>query len=96
MWPYRPGEERTTPGPTPGVVVLTGEGERFFFPGGTPDLAMILARSAFGDALKDASTRIEFGEADGKLWTPAKVLQAGRERPKTHDEGWTSTLIERG
>jgi hypothetical protein len=58
-----------------GVVVYAGE-RRYFFPGGTPDVALALARTALPDQLRDPLTRIEFGNAEHG-WAVHEVLREG-------------------
>lgn len=78
----RPDEtRRETPGPTPGVLVITPDGKRFFFPGGTPDLGLILARGSLGADLDDPRTRSEFGTRDGSLWQRERLLKAPAGSP---------------
>lgn len=65
----RPDERRrgNADRPTPGVLVVTSTG-RHFFPGGTYEQGMVLARIALGDALEAPETRIEYGTRDGPIW----------------------------
>lgn len=64
----RADEQRTrTPGPTPGVRIRFGNGVVHWFPGSTPELAMILARCAVPESLlNDPATTIEFGTGTGR------------------------------
>lgn len=59
-----------------GIVVTTPDGKRYFFPGGTPNAAMVVGRMALGDLMDQPQTAIEFGRADGKLWILDKVVKA--------------------
>lgn len=74
----RPGENREPLSDRSwGIAIHTPDKRRYFVPGGTAELAMVLVRAAFSDAiLVHPETRVEFGEADGTTWTPAKVLKA--------------------
>lgn len=70
-----------TPG-TPGVLVTTADGKRYFFPGGTPAQAMALAEQGWSDGtLTAGGTLIEFGTADGSAWETEKVV-----KPRTRKE----------
>lgn len=82
MGPRRPdgsgeGRNETTPGGTPGVVVAEG-GWRWFFPGGSYEIAMMLARASLPpDVLGASGTRIEWGQtaADGRTWLCEKKMK---------------------
>lgn len=78
-YPFIRADEQTrAPGPNPGVCVRF-PGGRYWFPGATPELAMIMARQALPDSvLDDPHTKIEFGEAVGKEFLSERVLKATR------------------
>ncbi len=61
----------------PGIrVVCHARGASFFFPGATPEAAMILAEAAMLDgALVHPSTEISFGLKDGPKWTLESVIK---------------------
>jgi hypothetical protein len=89
----RPDEQRDehTPGQTPGVLVDCPGAGRWFFPGGSPELALILAREALGETrLAAPGTRLEFGTRRGKVWVGERVLKVavGVTSPPRADEGW--------
>lgn len=72
----RPREASATG--TPGLrVACLASGRVWFFPGGTPELGMILARRALYDGtLEHPRTEITFGEKRGTGWVPSQVLKA--------------------
>lgn len=60
-----------------GVLVITPINKRYLFPGGNPDIALILVHDALPESiLNDPRTAIEFGEAFGSTWLSSKVLKA--------------------
>ena len=82
MFPFTRASEREKPRGdySRGVLVKLENGRRYFFPGGEPELAMILAHAALADAdLEHPNTAIEFGERSGdrgELWLSLKTLKA--------------------
>lgn len=64
---------------TPGLrVVCVASGRTYFFPGGTADLAMVLARmNLFDGTLDHPRTEIAFGEKRGGAWAELQVIKAG-------------------
>lgn len=106
---YLRPDERTsqTPGPTPGVLVVVPGVGRMFFPGGSYDLAMILARAVLTpEQLAHPDARIEWGTKDGPAWdcerkykVPANApVEAGQRelRPGDPDYGWGGAPVEKG
>lgn len=78
-YPFVRADERPKEaGPVPGVrVTAHARGQRWFFPGATPEQAMTLVRAAFYDATLDhPMTEIEFGSKDGAAWVSEQVLKA--------------------
>lgn len=78
-WCLRPDERGrdARPGSYPGVLVTSPNGgKKFFFPGPDKEQALILARMALGDKLKDPRAQIEFGERiDGRGFFPKFTIQ---------------------
>ena len=74
----RADERRERPASQPGVLVELGS-QKWFFPGGTEQMGMALARCSLGKALDGADVRIEFGTKHGADWVSEKVIKA----PKT-------------
>jgi hypothetical protein len=65
-----------TPSKSLGIVVYPPGGRRYFFPGATPDLGMIIAKPVLGDTLENPLTVIEFGEVNGTAWIMKQVVKA--------------------
>ena len=74
----RSGERLQDVGPrTVGVCVFTPDGKRYFFPGGSPELAsQLMKMSVADDVLKHPQTRIEFGYvADRYAWVCERMMK---------------------
>ncbi len=85
--PYQTHRERDPDrqaGPCPGLCVTTPTG-RYFFAGGSIELAMAWARPTLGAVLDEPTTRIEYGTAAGSQWACEKVVKAPPERPDRPD-----------
>lgn len=82
MFPFTRSNETITPRGdwSCGVMVTTADKRRYFFPGGEPELAMILARSALSDAVLNApNTAIEFGTRNNNEWVREKRIKASAD-----------------
>ena len=94
--PFLRPEERSheTPGRTPGVLVVLADGRRFLFPGGTYDLAMILANKVVGEKeLASPDARVEWGYRDHRnAWVCEKKYKVpvSSVSPQTDpaEQGW--------
>lgn len=63
--------------PTPGVRVILADGRRFFFTGGTVQLATSMARLALdGGELDEDGTRVEYGLRSGDAFIVEKVIKS--------------------
>ncbi len=74
-------EKSKVKGGNPGIrVVAYARNQSWFFPGATPEVAMILVRAAlYEDALVHPRTEIAFGLKDGPKWTEQTVLKAAEK-----------------
>lgn len=74
----RPSEVRGDRGDWSSGVLVTGpDGRRYFFPGGEPELAMILAHDSLSPLVLDhPNTGIEFGVRNNNEWVREKLLKA--------------------
>jgi hypothetical protein len=60
---------------------MVADGRRFFFPGATKELALVIARANLGNELDAPECTIEFGTRNtgaGVYWVAEETIQKGR------------------
>ncbi len=75
--------DKVTPGPTPGVLVVTPSGKKYFFPSSTPEEGMWFVKETLdADTLGFLTTSIEFGSKNGSAWKVEKVIKKADTPPE--------------
>jgi hypothetical protein len=63
-------------------MILSPSGRKYWFPGGTPELGMMLARSVLSpEQLDHPQTTIEFGERLDQTYATLQILKSPPQLP---------------